>query len=136
VTGVRVFLDTNIVIYLIEQPPVWGSPAAVRFRAFRDSGEEFAVSELVRMECRVHPLSTNDQTTLAQYEAFFQSAEMQVIAISRAVCDRAAEIRANRGFRPLDSLHLPAAVEAGCDLFLTNDQRLANFRDVRIDVLT
>lgn len=135
-SGVQVFLDTNIVIYVIEQPPTWGARAAARIKTLRDAGDTFVVSELVRMECRVHPLSQNDQTTLAQYEAFFQSSDMQVSAISRAVCDRAAEIRANHRLRSLDSLHLASAVEEGCGLFLTNDQRLSSFPDIPIEVLT
>lgn len=34
-----------------------------------------------------------------------------------------------------DSLHLAAAVEAGCDRFLTNDQRLAAFPDMTVELL-
>jgi predicted nucleic acid-binding protein len=135
VSGVLVFLDSNIVIYVIGQPPTWGARAAARMKTLRDADDTFAVSELVRMECRVYPLSQNDQKTLAQYEAFFQSSDMQVIAISRAVCDRAAEIRAKHWLRPLDSLHLAAAAEAKCDLFLTNDQRLSSFPDMTVEVL-
>ena len=31
---------------------------------------------------------------------------MSVLTVSPAVCDRAAQIRAQYGFKPLDSLHL------------------------------
>jgi predicted nucleic acid-binding protein len=133
---VLVFLDANITIYLIEQPPTWGALAAARIKAFRDAGDTFAVSELVGMECRVHPLAQNDHATLAQFEMFFQSSDLQVIAITRAVCDRATDIRAKHRLRPLDSLHLGSALEGGCSLFLTNDQRLGPFPDIPVEVLT
>jgi predicted nucleic acid-binding protein len=34
-----------------------------------------------------------------------------------------------------DALHLAAAIEAGCDVFLTNDNQLATFPDITIEVL-
>jgi predicted nucleic acid-binding protein len=34
-----------------------------------------------------------------------------------------------------DSLHLAAAVEGGCDRFLTNDARLSRFPDIPVEVL-
>lgn len=34
-----------------------------------------------------------------------------------------------------DSLHLAAAIESGCDVFLTNDNQLANFADIAIEIL-
>jgi predicted nucleic acid-binding protein len=133
---VQVFLDTNIVIYLIEQPPAWGAKTAARIKRVRDAGDSFAVSELVRMECRVYPLSQNDQASLAQYDSSFLSSDIQVIAISRSVCDRAAVIRAMYRLRPLDSLHLAASVDPVCGLFLTSDQRLSRFPGVPIEILS
>ncbi len=34
-----------------------------------------------------------------------------------------------------DALHLAAAIESGCDVFLTNDNQLASFTDITIEVL-
>jgi uncharacterized protein len=131
-----VFLDTNLVIYLIEQPPVWGLRAAARIQAIQVAGDTFAVSELVRMECRVGPLAQNDVTLLAEYDSFFQGSDVRVAPITRIACDRAARIRAVHRYRSLDALHLATAIEAGCGLFLTNDQRLSNFPDIPVEVLT
>jgi predicted nucleic acid-binding protein len=89
------------------------------------SGERLAVSDLVRMECQVGPLKANDLALLASYLAFFQSPDVSVLPVSPAVCDRAARIRAQYGFRPLDALHLAAAVEHGCNRFLSNDAQLS-----------
>jgi uncharacterized protein len=132
----NVFLDTNLVIYLIEQPPVWGARTSVHIRAVRDAGDTLALSELVRMECRVGPLVQNDVALLAQYDAFFEGFDILVAAISRSVCDRATQIRATHRYRSLDALHLAAAIEAGCGLFLTNDQRLSSFPDIPVEILT
>ena len=34
-----------------------------------------------------------------------------------------------------DALHLAAAIESGCDVFLTNDNQLANFPHIRVEEL-
>jgi hypothetical protein len=38
------------------------------------------------------------------------------VALTAAVCDRAARIRASFGFTPMDALHLAAAVEHGANV--------------------
>jgi len=131
-----VFLDTSPVIYLIEQPTLWGQKSMARISTLLSGGEQLAVSDLVRMECQVGPLKRNDQLMLAKFAVFFASPDVQVLSITGAACDRAAIIRAQYGFKPLDALHLATAVENGCSLFLTNDNRLSKFPDIPSDVLT
>jgi predicted nucleic acid-binding protein len=131
-----VFLDANSVVYLIEQPPTLGTRATARVTALLASGERLAVSDLVRMECQVGPLKTNDHAMLARYTTFFNSPDVSVLPVSPAVCDRAARIRAQHGFKPLDALHLAAAVEHGCTRFLSNDAQLKRFLDVIVEVLS
>ena len=48
-----VFLDASFVIYFVQQPPLWGAKAAARLAALKAAGDRMAVSDLVRMECRV-----------------------------------------------------------------------------------
>ncbi|HJT33844.1 MAG TPA: PIN domain-containing protein [Pirellulales bacterium] len=131
-----VFLDTNPVIYFVEQPPTWGVKASARVAAVRMLGEQLAVSDLVRMECIVGPLRTGDAAKLADFQSFFTAPDVIVLSITGAVCDRAAQIRAQHGFKPLDSLHLAAAVENGCTHFITNDASLKGFPDILIELLT
>jgi predicted nucleic acid-binding protein len=106
-----------------------------RVNALLKSGELIAVSDLVRMECQVGPLKANDQLILAQYVTFFQSPDASVPTVSAAVCDRAAQVRARYGFKPLDSLHLAAAVEYRCTLFLTGDSKLKIFHEIPVEIL-
>ncbi len=49
--------------------------------------------------------------------------------------ERAATIRAQYRFRPLDALHLAAALENGCSRFVTNDLRLHGFPGITIEIL-
>ncbi len=69
------------------------------------------ISDLTRMECLVGPLKSGDAAVEADFHAFFRVTN--VVAITAAVCDRAARIRATYNFKPLDAPHLAAAVGHG-----------------------
>jgi predicted nucleic acid-binding protein len=133
--SVSVYLDTNIV-YLVEQHPAWAPRVASKLKTVRAASERLAMSDLTRMECQVGPLSKGDQALLDDFGRFFGSPEVQIVPITSAVWDRAAAIRAKHKLKPLDSVHLAAAVEGGCHLFLTNDAGLRNFTDIPVEVLS
>jgi uncharacterized protein len=134
--AVTVFLDTAPLIYFVENPQVWGPKAIQRIGALRASGDRFAVTESVRMECLVVPYRAGSMTRLADFAAFFSAPDLHIVPISTAVAERAAKIRATHNLKPLDPLHLAAAVEHGCGLFLSNDIRLSAFPDIPVEVLT
>src|SRR4051812_8691261 len=105
-----IYLDTNLVVYLIEQPPGWGARASARLTTLHAHNDHVALSDLTRLECRVRPLAVGDNKALAQYDSFFASSSVRVVGLTAAVCDRAAMIRAAYRFKTVDSLHLAAAV--------------------------
>lgn len=55
-----VFLDTSALIYFVEQSPLWGAKATAKIGTYLAAGERLALSDLVRMECQVGPLKSND----------------------------------------------------------------------------
>jgi uncharacterized protein len=131
-----VYLDTNIVIYAVENPAIWGPKATARLTALRAGGESFLISDLNRMERLVGPVRSGDAALEGQFRAFFHASGMRVVAITAAVCDRAVQVRATFGFKPMDALHLAAAVEHGAGVLLTNDVRLNAFTGLPVEVLT
>ena len=130
-----VYLDSNIVIYLVEQPVQFGQRATARFAELLAAGDRIVVSDLTRLECRSHAIAIGDQVSLAQYDAFFAQAPERVVLLTTAVCDRAAVIRGQYRLKIPDAIHLGAALEAGCDVFLTNDTRLTAFHDIAVELL-
>jgi len=97
-----VFLDTNIVIYAVEDSPSFGARANAHLTALRSTNHEFMISDLTRMECLVGPLRTGNSVLESDFRTFFAAAGMQVVPITPAVCDRAALIRATTRFKPMD----------------------------------
>ena len=115
------YLDANAVIYFVEKHPIWGPKIHSRIARLRAAGDDIAVSDLARLECLVVPFATGNATVLADFDAFFNDPAVRVFPVSAAVFERAARIRAVHRFQALDALHLAAAVQHGCGLFLTND---------------
>ena len=126
----RIYFDSVALIYYIERRAPWLASIDARLAA---GPVRIVVSDLTRMECRVKPLSTGNTALLAEFDTAFAAAELA--PITTAVFDRATEIRATYKFKTPDSIHLAAAVEAGCAVFYTNDHRLDVFTGIAVEVL-
>jgi predicted nucleic acid-binding protein len=131
----RIYCDSVILIYFLEVGGPFHPRAVARMAAMRAAGDVPAFSDLTRLECRVKPIKLGAVTVLADFDAFFARSDVSFIPITTAVFDRATVIRATRNYKLGDSLHLAAAVEAGCDRFLTHDLRLSAFPDIPVEVL-
>ena len=128
-------LDSTIAIYHYDHTGSFQHRATRWMASLLRAGHQFAISDLVRMECRVGPLRSGRPVMLATFDAFFANPDLRTIPLTASVFDRAAEIRASHGFKTPDAVHLAAAVESGCDRFLTHDLRLARFAGIGVEVL-
>jgi uncharacterized protein len=136
-----VYLDTCIVIYAVEGQVPFQQRAQGHIATLEAAGDRFLISDLTRGECLVHPLGRGDAVLLLSYQRFFLSRNLLVRSLSPSIYDRAARIRGvyryagGRSYSLADSLHLAAAIESGCDRFLTNDARLGNFPEITVVIL-
>jgi predicted nucleic acid-binding protein len=131
----RVYLDSVILVYLLDHTGPFQVRAAQRLAALHAQGDTIAVSDLVRMECRMEPLRKSDSHRLARFDGFFTRTDVELIPLTRSVFDLATMIRAVHGYKPMDALNLAAAVEGNCQVFLTNDHQLRAFPDLIVKVL-
>lgn len=131
-----VCLDANIIIYYVERNPVWEPKVSARLKAIAAAGDSLAASDAALLECLVGPFQSGDSATLADYQKFFGSPDVQMLAVTPTVWQCAARLRAAFNLKPLDSIHLASAVEHGCGLFLTNDAPLARCTAIAVEVLT
>jgi len=130
-----IYFDSVIIIYLLDNIGLFNVRAVARLAALQAAGDRVAVSHLTRLECRVKPIKSGDAAKLADFDAFFTRPDVGLAPITPAVFDRATDIRATHNYKLADALHLAAAVENGCNRFLTNDARLAAFTDITVEVL-
>lgn len=133
--GQRVYLDTNIVIYAIEGHPPLDAPIGDLFDLLQSGQVTGFLSRLTLAEALVLPLRNADDARARAYLDLFASGRLATARFdTEPVVLTAASLRARSRLMLADALHLATAIEAGCDLFLTNDLRLAG--KAAIDVAT
>ena len=128
----RIYPDASPVIYLVERVPRYFAYLTARLSA---PGDTLVVSPLTMLECRVKPIREDDLDTLRQFDAFFESTVDEIAPLTREVIDVATLIRARYGFATPDAIHIAAAMASQCDVFLTNDNRLARFAEMSVEVV-
>lgn len=140
------YLDTVIVIYAVEGNPVDQQRALNYLVALEQAGHRFAISELTRTECLVPVFGASTGALLSDFFRFFHGPNLRTLGLTSAMHSRASAIRGghtypatppalSKRYGLADALHLAAAIESGCDVFLTNDNQLANFSDITIEML-
>jgi predicted nucleic acid-binding protein len=129
------YLDSNVVIPLVEARGERRVRFADRLTRLLGASAVYVVSDLVRMECKVKPLASGDERLVLEIDGFLASPRFVCVSLPSAAFDRAAEIRANFRYRTPDALHLAAAIEAERDLFATADRRLSTFTGIPIVLL-
>lgn len=129
----RIFLDTNPLIYLIEDT----EPFAEKVDGFifsawlRDA--EFYTSTVTDIEFLVMPYKCNDFETIDAYWEFLRQFDVLKSFITETIAVTAAKIRAKyTGIKTADSMQLAAAIESSCDVFLTNDKQLKQVEEVKV----
>src|SRR5262245_16114389 len=130
------YLDTVICIYAVEGALAFQARARARLLTLRTAGDQPAISDLTWLECRVKPIRLGDAVALADMEAFLTASDVVRVPLPTAVYERGCRIRVIHNYKLADAMHLAAAVESGCGLFLTNDHRLSRFPDISVEVLS
>jgi len=83
----------------------------------------------------VAPLREGKASLLAEYDAFFAPADLEVVEIDSHVIERATDLRARYRFKTPDAIHLAAAIEQRAELFITGDDDLQRCSEVTVEVL-
>lgn len=117
-----IYLDACFLIYAVEGIGPRGD-AARRALGGAASGQRFAISPLVAMECLVKPFRQADLRLEDDYRAAFTDFEM--LTIPPTVFERAARLRASARIKTPDALHWAIAHSAGCRRLWTGDAGLA-----------
>jgi predicted nucleic acid-binding protein len=75
-------------------------------------------------EVLVAPLRNGDHALAQRYRQIFRGRGVSVLPFVEPAAEAFARIRLRGSIKPPDAIQLATAATAGCDLFLTNDDRL------------
>lgn len=140
------YLDTVVVIYAVEGQPADQLRTLNHLAQLELAGHRFVISGLTQTECLVPVVGPGSGQRLSDFFRFFHGPNLRTINLTASMYTRAAAIRGGavgpvmppgqqRRYGLADALHLAAAIESGCDVFLTNDDQLMNFPDIHVEEL-
>jgi predicted nucleic acid-binding protein len=121
----RIFFDTNLFIYLLEDSGVRGSKVSGIVERISGRRDELLTSTLTLAEVLVKPLSVGDRAWADRYERLLNTPGVSLLTFDRAAARIYAQLRQDKTMRPPDAIQLSCAASAKCDLFITNDERLS-----------
>lgn len=123
----RVALDTNVVIYALEDVAPYRELAQHLLRMIERGFMTGTVSTVVEAEVLVKPLRERDRAALDKVELFFRDSPNLVIrSFDRTIAKRAALVRASNRLLLPDAIIVATALEERCDAIIGNDSVIAS----------
>ena len=122
----RVYLDTNVLIYLTEGTVAQKAALRGLFLSFDARAARYFTSELAYTETLVHPIRTGKAELIQAYEHLLTQV-VEALPLTREVLCLAAKLRAQTpSQRTSDALHVATAIVAGANVFVTGDRGIRN----------
>lgn len=122
--GKRIYLDSNIWIYALENSPEYSELLVSLFSAVRDQSLMIFTSELTLAEVLVRSIREDDVAKQVIYtKAITATNNTEAIPISRQILVEAARIRGITKLKLPDAIHAATAISTNCTTFLTNDRQ-------------
>lgn len=93
---------------------------------------KFVTSVITMEEYFVFPYKTKEYSFIDMFNRLVEITDMEIVEINQEIAKKASQIRAEyKGFKAMDALQLAVACVMGCDLFLTNDKQLRQFKEIK-----
>ncbi len=131
----RAFIDTAPFIYFIEKDsnnPQYYEKIKNFFKYGYDNDKKFITSVITMEEYFVFPYRNKEYSYIDMFNRLVETTDMEVVEINKEIAQKAAQIRAEyKSFKAMDALQLAVACLSKCDLFLTNDKQLKQFKDIK-----
>ena len=134
--GQVVGLDSAPLIYFIEENPTYLEMTDTFFEAMVRGEFRVVTSVVTLLEVLVYPLRQGNRILAQQYrDILFNEEGLTTIAVSPAIAEEAAQLRATYNLQTPDSIQMATAISGGASLFLTNDARLPSLPGLEVLLL-
>jgi predicted nucleic acid-binding protein len=120
----KVFLDSNLFIYQLEDLGPRGNRANFIFQRLSLRKDTLLTSALTVGEVLVKPIRLGNRILEKKYRELLREPDVRILPFDRTAGEIFAKVRQDRAIKAPDAIQLATAASAGCDLFITNDDRL------------
>lgn len=131
-----IFLDSAPVIYFVERKQPYFEQLAPVFKQLDDGLLTAVTSPITLAECIFYPYKQNNEQLAAQFRhLLIQGPHTQFMPTTDVIADQSAQLRARYNLGFADAMQVATAIDAKCDVFLTNDIKLQRVAELKVIVL-
>lgn len=129
-TDVRsIFIDTAPIVYYLQKNEMYYLNMKAFWKKYNDC--DFFTSAVTVTEYLTYPYREKNFALINSFYSFVKDMDIVVKDINVNIAEKAAQIRAEyNSFKTMDAIQLATACVKGCDLFLTNDKQLRQFKEI------
>lgn len=126
----KIFLDTSPIVYYLEKNKLYYLNMKKFWKEYEDC--DYLTSAVTVTEYLTYPYQQNNLKLINAFYGFVNGMDIEIKSIDKPIAEKAAQIRAEyKFFKTMDALQLATACLSGCDLFLTNDKQLRQFKEIK-----
>jgi predicted nucleic acid-binding protein len=128
----RIALDSNVLIYLMEETPGRVDVAASLVDAVAVRRVDGILASVGLAEALVGPARAGDSAAFEQVAALIRDIGLLIVPLDAAGAEHAAWIRGLTGCSLPDAIHLATARAAGATALVTNDRRIRSMAGLEV----
>ncbi|MCZ7359515.1 MAG: type II toxin-antitoxin system VapC family toxin [Candidatus Methanoperedens sp.] len=131
----QIGLDTNVLIYYIEEHPVFLKKVEPIIDRIAEGKATGITSYVTLLEMLVKPIKEKRFDLVEQYKEILTS-ELDMVPLDESVSLKAAELRAKYGIKTPDAIQLASVISKNGEVFITNDERLDAVKEIKVLTLS
>ncbi len=124
-SGKKLYLDTNPIIYFINNNKEFASVSRSLFQLIDNQQVTAYAGELCLAELLVKPTKDKKTQEIKYIHELFDKQFIHLLPHQKQVFLLAVEIRVNDGLKMVDAIHVATAIYYQCDVFVTGDIKIA-----------
>jgi uncharacterized protein len=124
--GATVYVDTNPIIYIIDQIEPFADVTLPFFTAIADGQFRALTGEMTLGELLTKPYADNNTRMIGEMNAFFDEGDfVRLVAHNKDDFVLSAQLRGTSKLKAIDALHVATAINHQCAFFITADKEIA-----------
>ena len=120
-----------MLIYYIEEHPIFLKKIEPLIDKIVQGKATGITSYVTLLELLVKPLREKRFDLVEQYKTILQ-AQLDMVAMDESVSIKAAQLRAKYGLKTPDAIQLASVITKNGDVFVTNDERLGDVKEIEV----
>lgn len=124
----KIFIDTAPIVYYLENNELYYTKMKKFWKQYGDY--DYITSAVTVTEYLTYPYKQKNLKMVDAFYAFVDGMSIEIKSIDNVIAEKAARIKAEyKFFKTMDALQLATACINGCNLFVTNDKQLKQFKE-------